>query len=243
MYNFLVYTTQMYSYFLCVWYMQTGREERRVYCTCSGTVWLLNVFFLKNLTVLYFRLELQGSLGKEQLDSLLDFMLYIRRPCFPLSECKRKWKLWASLKSWKCSMCQFHSLNTWIESLVWGHLANKTRLFSALQIFCIKFPVTFDLSYAQQYSHGYYTYGGDWKRKVGNCRKSFNIVKVIEAASACLLFYTLNLIAKIWIRKISDLIQRDREVSLGLVFFIFAFTHVLRCNTHYSSWVCWTSGV
>ena len=26
-------------------------------------------------------------------------MLYIRRPCFPLSACKRKWKLWASLKS------------------------------------------------------------------------------------------------------------------------------------------------
>lgn len=94
------------------------------------------IFFLKNLTLLYFRLELQGSLGKrKQLASLLDFMSYIRRPCFPWLECKRKWKLWASLKSWKCSMCQFHSHNTWIKSLVWGHLANKTRLFSTLQIF------------------------------------------------------------------------------------------------------------
>lgn len=120
-----------------------------IYCTCPGTVQLLNNFFPKNLTLLYFKLELQGSPGKEQLASLLDFMLYIRRACFPLSECKRKWKLWASLKSWKCIMCQFHSHNTWIKSLVWDHLANKTRLFSTIHIFCIKFTVTFYLNYVQ----------------------------------------------------------------------------------------------
>lgn len=55
-------------------------------------------------------------------------MLYIRRPCFPLSVCKRKWKLWASLKSRKRRMCQLCSLNTWIESTVWGHCKTKTDL-------------------------------------------------------------------------------------------------------------------
>lgn len=53
-------------------------------------------------------------------------MLYIRRPCFPLSVCKRKWKLWASLKSRKRRMCQLSSLSTWIESVVWGHCKTKT---------------------------------------------------------------------------------------------------------------------
>lgn len=139
-----------------------------MYCIHPGTVQLLHIFFLRKPLC---RLELQGSPGKEQLASLLDFMSYIRRPCFPLSERKRKWKLWASLKSWKCSMCQFHSHNTWIKSVVWGHLANKTRLFSTLQIFCIKFPLSFYLNDAQLYCHGYCTFGWYWKRKVGNCRK------------------------------------------------------------------------
>lgn len=46
--------------------------------------------FHENMTLLYLQLELQESQGKEQLDTLLGFMLYIRRPRFPLSEYKRK---------------------------------------------------------------------------------------------------------------------------------------------------------
>lgn len=60
-------------------------------------------------------------------------MLYIRRPCFPLSEYERKWKLWASLKSQQCRMCQLCSPHTWIESAVWGDRKTKTVCLLSLK--------------------------------------------------------------------------------------------------------------
>lgn len=106
-----------------------AQRKRQTYCGYSGMVQLYSMFsdpLHENLTLLYLSYKLQKSPGKEQLDTLLGFMLYIRRPCFPLSVCKRKWKLWASLKSRKCRICQVCSLNTWTESTVWGHYKTKT---------------------------------------------------------------------------------------------------------------------
>lgn len=129
-------------------------------------------------------------------------------------------------------MCQFHFYSTWIKILVGGHLTNKTRQFSTLQVFHIKFLVTFCLNYAQQYCLGYFYASGEYcKRRVGSYRKKKNFCMYF-----CIIFLWNSNSSKKKnpkILKICALIQRgNRELCLSQLFCLLAFSHLLKCSAH-----------